>query len=122
MSSSNITRLEYLACGAAIGGVLAFAGASLMITSETLALGPTLEPLGGLSFLFQNVIMLRYVEIGSELRRAMSILKMRDSAHAKGLIQFDIDHDGPQVMSQLDGVTGALGWSALHADVPHRTT
>ncbi|MDA0158635.1 AAA family ATPase [Solirubrobacter ginsenosidimutans] len=97
------------------------AGASLMITSETLALGPTLEPLGGLSFLFQNVIMLRYVEIGSELRRAMSILKMRDSAHAKGLIQFDIDGDGPRIMTQLEGVTGALGWSALHADVPART-
>jgi circadian clock protein KaiC len=96
------------------------AGASLMITSETLALGPTLEPLGGLSFLFQNVIMLRYVEIGSELRRAMSILKMRDSEHAKGLIQFDIDADGPRIMSQLEGVTGALGWSALHADVPER--
>jgi circadian clock protein KaiC len=94
------------------------AGASLMITSETLALGPTLEPLGGLSFLFQNVIMLRYVEIGSELRRAMSILKMRDSAHAKGLIQFDIDAHGPRIMSHLTGVTGALGWSALHADVP----
>ena len=94
------------------------AGASLMITSETLALGPTLEPLGGLSFLFQNVIMLRYVEIGSELRRALSILKMRDSAHAKGVIQFDIDDNGPRVMTQLDGVTGALGWSALHANVP----
>jgi circadian clock protein KaiC len=97
------------------------AGASLMITSETLALGPTLEPLGGLSFLFQNVIMLRYVEIGSELRRALSILKMRDSAHAKGLVQFDIDGDGPLIMTQLEGVTGALGWSALHADVPSRT-
>jgi circadian clock protein KaiC len=98
------------------------AGASLMITSETLALGPTLEPLGGLSFLFQNVIMLRYVEIGSELRRALTILKMRDSAHVKGLIQFDIDEDGPRVLTQLDGVTGALGWSALHADIPVRST
>jgi circadian clock protein KaiC len=92
------------------------AGASLLITSETLALGPTLEPLGGLSFLFQNVIMLRYVEIGSELRRALSILKMRDSDHAKGLVQFDIDDHGPRIMDQLQGVTGALGWSALHAD------
>jgi len=94
------------------------AGASLMITSETLALGPTLEPLGGLSFLFQNVIMLRYVELGSELRRAVSILKMRDSTHFKGLMQFDIDDDGPRIMTELEGVTGALGWSALHADVP----
>jgi circadian clock protein KaiC len=97
------------------------AGASLMITSETLALGPTLEPLGGLSFLFQNVIMLRYVEIGSELRRSLSILKMRDSAHAKGLVQFEIDADGPRIMTPLDGVTGALGWSALHAEVPAET-
>jgi circadian clock protein KaiC len=95
-------------------------GASLLITSETLALGPTLEPLGGLSFLFQNVIMLRYVEIGSELRRALSILKMRDSDHAKGLIQFEIDDGGPKILEPLPGVTGALGWSALHAEGPAR--
>jgi circadian clock protein KaiC len=106
------------ACCRVLTSIVSAAGASLMITSETLALGPTLEPLGGLSFLFQNVIMLRYVEIGSELRRSLSILKMRDSAHAKGLIQFDIDGDGPHILTQLDGVTGALGWSALHADVP----
>jgi circadian clock protein KaiC len=99
-------------------GLVRAAGASMLITSETNVLGPNVEPLGGLSFLFHNVIMLRYVEIGSELRRALNVLKMRDSNHAKGLVQFDIDSHGPNVLGKLEGVTGVLGWSALHAENP----
>jgi len=37
MSSSNLTRLEYLACGAAIGGVLVFAGASPASAADSVA-------------------------------------------------------------------------------------
>jgi circadian clock protein KaiC len=99
-------------------GLVRAAGAALLITSETQVLGPNLEPLGGLSFLFQNVIMLRYVELQSELRRAVNVLKMRDSNHAKGLVQFDIMSDGPRIMDRLEGVTGVLGWTALHVDAP----
>src|ERR1700682_4548445 len=40
-------------------GWIRAAGASVMITSETTTLGPMTEPIGGLSFLFHNVIMLR---------------------------------------------------------------
>ena len=97
------------------------AGASVIITSETSTLGPTLEPLGGLSFLFQNVLLLRYVELGSELRRALNVLKMRDSNHAKGLVQFEIDEEGFKLLGKLEGMSGVLGWSALREDepVPH---
>ena len=89
------------------------AGASVVVTSETTALGPEAEPIGGLSFLFHNVLFLRYIEIKSESRRALSILKMRDSDHAKGVYQFEIDEHGFTVMDKLEDVTGVLGWSAL---------
>lgn len=89
------------------------AGASVIVTSETTALGPEAEPVGGLSFLFHNVLFLRYIEIESESRRALSILKMRDSDHVKGVYQFEIDEHGLRVMDKLERVTGVLGWSAL---------
>jgi circadian clock protein KaiC len=103
-----------------LSGLVRATGASLMVTSETNVMGPILEPLGGLSFLFHNVVLLRYVELESEMRRALNVLKMRDSSHAKGLVQFDIDEHGPKIVGKLEGLTGVLGWTALHADAPLR--
>ena len=91
------------------------AGASVLITSETTTLGPELEATGGLSFLFQNVLLLRYIEIESEIRRAVAVIKMRDSSHVKSLVRFEIDDTGFRVMEKLENITGILGWSALRA-------
>ena len=89
-----------------------------MVTSETGVMGNILEPVGGLSFLFNNIVLLRYVELESEMRRALSILKMRGSQHAKDLVQFEIGKQGPVILGKLDGLTGVLGWTALHAEAP----
>ncbi len=94
-------------------GFIRSGGASALVTSETTALGPEAEPIGGLSFLFNNVLLLRYIEMESETRRALSILKMRDSSHAKGVFQFEVDDHGFQVLEKLEGLTGVLGWSVL---------
>jgi len=96
-------------------GWIRAAGASVLITSETTTLGPMTEPIGGLSFLFHNVIMLRYLEIGSELRRAINIIKMRTSNHDKGVFEYVIDKHGLTIKDRLEGVTGVLGWSALRS-------
>jgi circadian clock protein KaiC len=89
------------------------AGATSVVTSEIATLGPMVEPLGGLGFLFHNVVLLRYIEIESELRRAVAVLKMRDSDHEAGLREFEIGPRGPMVGAKLEGLTGVLGWSAL---------
>ena len=94
-------------------GFIRAGGASVVVTSETTALGPEAEPVAGLSFLFNNVLLLRYLEMESETRRALSVLKMRDSNHEKGVYQFEVDEQGFQVMDKLEGLTGVLGWSAL---------
>jgi circadian clock protein KaiC len=80
--------------------------------AETTTLGPVTEPLGGLSFLFHNLVLLRYIELESEIRRALSVVKMRDSSHAKDLRQFEVDERGFTVLGKLE-VDGNLGWSAL---------
>ena len=94
-------------------GFMRAAGATSLITSEVATLGPLTEPLIGLSYLFHNVILLRYLEIDSELHRAISVLKMRDSDHEKGVRGFDIGAEGVTVGEKLTGLTGVLGWSAL---------
>jgi hypothetical protein len=51
----------------------------------------------------------------SELARGLSILKMRQSEHDKGLLGFTIDEHGIAFGAHLDDVSGLLGWSALSA-------
>jgi len=104
---------RFAAYARSLVGFIGAAGASLVITSETTTLGPMTEPVGGLSFLFHNVILLRYIEIGAEIGRALNIIKMRNSGHEKGLFQYQIDGRGLEVMDQLEQITGSLGWSAL---------
>jgi len=96
-------------------GSLRHGGVSVLTTSETSSLGPTTELIGGLSFLYHNVVLLRYIEQDSEVGRAVAIVKMRDSDHEKGLWAFTITGDGFVVRDKVEGVTGLLGWSALRA-------
>jgi len=99
----------------ALGGFVRAAGGTTIFTNEMAALGGGSD-LGGLSFIFNNVFFLRYVEIESELQRGLNVLKMRQSEHAKGLISFTIDGDGIAFGERIDGVSGMLGWSVLRGD------
>jgi circadian clock protein KaiC len=99
----------------ALGGFVRAAGGTTIFTNEMAALGRGSD-LGGLSFIFNNVMFLRYVEIESQLRRGLNILKMRQSDHEKGLLEFTIDENGLAFTDRLQGVSGLLGWSALRGD------
>jgi circadian clock protein KaiC len=99
----------------ALGGFVRAAGGTTLFTNEMAALGHGAD-LGGLSFIFNNVFFLRYVEIESELRRGLNVLKMRQSDHEKGLISFGIGADGITFGDRIAGLSGMLGWSALRID------
>ena len=100
----------------ALAGFIRGGGASAVITSDTPSTSFVVDPLSGLSFLFHNIVLLRYVEIGSETGRSISIFKMRGSNHAKGVWQCEVGEHGLSVTTQLTGVSGALGWSPLSAE------
>lgn len=100
----------------ALTGFIGAGGASALITSDTPTTSTIVDPLAGLSFLFHNIVLLRYIEIESETRRSLSIFKMRGSDHAKGVWQCEVGENGLSVQEQLIGVSGALGWSALSVD------
>jgi circadian clock protein KaiC len=96
----------------ALGGFVRAAGGTTIFTNEMVALGHGAD-LGGLSFIFNNVFFLRYVEVESELRRGLNVLKMRQSEHHKGLLEFTIDANGLALGDRIEGLSGLLGWSAL---------
>jgi len=96
----------------ALGGFVRAAGGTTIFTNEMAALGSG-NDLGGLSFIFNNVFFMRYIEIESTLRRGLSVLKMRQSEHENALLEFTIGKSGLEFGEPFTGVTGMLGWSAL---------
>ena len=99
-------------------GIVRSHGASLIITSETNGLGANLEAVGGLSFLFQNVIVLRYLEVDYELRRTLSILKMRDSDHSKSTVEYDIESTGFTMLQSIKDIAGTFTDVETHPRLP----
>lgn len=90
-------------------GMLRAAGATTVITSETTAFfGPSFELARGLSFIMDNAILLRYTELESEIRRALAVVKMRDSDHVKSLVEFEIGGRGVEIKQKFAGVAGVL--------------
>jgi len=99
-------------------GLVRAAGSSLLVTSETSAHGLAANAMDGLLFLFDNIIELRYIEDGSRVGRAVHVAKMRSSWHEMTLNSVSITDRGIVVGSELEGVTGRLGWSVLRTDGP----
>jgi circadian clock protein KaiC len=84
-------------------------GATPVVTSETSAFfGPAFELASGLSYIADNIVLLRYTEIESEIRRALVVVKMRDSDHTKSLVEFEITNKGAVVKGKFAGVSGVL--------------
>ena len=63
---------------------------------------------GGLSFLVDAIILMRYVEIDSAMQRAILVLKMRGSAHAKEIRRYVIQPGGLRVLDAFEGREGLL--------------
>ncbi len=47
-----------------------------------------------ISFLADDIIRLRYLDLAGELTRIMAVIKMRNSAHKKDIVEFDITRAG----------------------------
>jgi circadian clock protein KaiC len=62
----------------------------------------------GISFLSDDVIRLRYVEIAGELRNVLMVVKMRGGKHSKEIREYEITSDGLHVGDRLTGYTGLI--------------
>jgi len=61
-----------------------------------------------ISYLADNVVILRYLEVDSELQKAVGVLKKRASDFERTLRAFEITADGIEVGDRLTGLRGIL--------------
>ncbi len=66
---------------------------SLLLAEEARAEQQRAER-GGLSFVVDSIILLRYVEVESAIQRAVAVMKMRGSDHVKEIRRYDIGQGG----------------------------
>lgn len=84
-------------------------GVTSLFTSEIRPLhGPFEITNHGISFVVDNVILMRYVEMESEMRRAMHIIKMKGSQHDKEIREFTITSKGIEVETKFVGRNGLM--------------
>ena len=63
----------------------------------------------GTAFLTDAIIVQRYIEVESRLRRLMAVVKVRGSAHSDELREYIIDENGLQIGEMLVEQEGLLG-------------
>ena len=61
-----------------------------------------------ISFLADNLILQRYVEMEGQLRRVIAILKMRGSAHDTHLRLYEVTDQGLRIGASLEQYRGIL--------------
>ncbi len=67
-----------------------------------------------ISTLTDSIILLRYVEMFGEMKRGLTVLKMRGSAHDKAIREFSIDRGGMTMGKAFVNVTGILSGAPVH--------
>ena len=104
---------------------LANEGVSVLMTSELedrytdLRFSPY-----GTAFMTDSIIVQRYIEVESRLRRVLAVVKVRGSWHSDELREYSIDSDGIHVGTMLPDQEGLLGGRPSRKDVagPLRVT
>jgi len=90
-------------------------GITSMLLGEEARAGYRRAFQGGLSFIVDAIVLLRYVEIESAMQRAITVLKMRGSDHAKEIRRYEIGHGGLTILEAFKGREGLL------SGMTHRT-
>ena len=90
-------------------GALTRTGVTIVSTVELvesfteLALSPY-----AISFLSDDIIRLRYVEIDGQLRKVLMVVKMRGGDHSKDIVEYDVTSKGLRLGERLTGYHGLI--------------
>ncbi len=68
-----------------------------------------------ISSVTDSIILLRYVEVFGEMRRGITVLKMRGSQHDRNIREYVIDAHGMHVGEPFRGVSGILSGNFTHS-------
>jgi circadian clock protein KaiC len=63
----------------------------------------------GTAFMTDAIVVQRYIEVDSRLRRVLAVVKVRDSGHSDQLREYRIDNDGIHIGTMLADQEGLLG-------------
>ena len=100
--------------------VLAGEGVTVLMTSELEDRYTDLRfsPYGS-AFLTDAIIVQRYIEVESHLKRVTAVVKLRGSAHSNELRLYEITNDGILIGEPVRDHEGLLGGSPRKASVPY---
>lgn len=78
-------------------------GATTVITAEArqLLVRDVDVPISGISAVVENILVMRHLEIGSEVVRALTIVKTRDRPHGRRLARFTIGAGGIEMAGEV---------------------
>jgi circadian clock protein KaiC len=68
-----------------------------------------------ISSVTDSIILLRYVEVFGEMRRGVTVLKMRGSQHDRNIREYFIDSQGMHVGEPFRGISGILSGHFRHS-------
>jgi len=83
---------------------------SILTRESPVLLGGEAEE-NAIAYVVDSYIMLRYVEIASAIQKALLVLKLRGSDHAKDIRQFEITEQGIEIMDRFQGQEGIMSGS-----------
>jgi circadian clock protein KaiC len=84
---------------------------SILTRESPVLLGGDEAKENSIAFIVDSYILLRYVEIESAIRKALLVLKVRGSDHAKDIRQYEIGPQGIDIMSRFEGREGIMSGS-----------
>lgn len=88
--------------------------AGLLTATTTSLMGGTSVTEGHISTITDSILLLRYVELLGEMRRGLTVLKMRGSMHDKDIREFSIDGAGMHIGRPFRDVSGILSGHIVH--------
>ncbi len=88
--------------------------AGLLTSTTASLLGGTSVTEAHISTITDTIILLRYVEVFGEMRRGITVLKMRGSMHEKTIREFTIGPEGMRVKETFSNVSGILSGTPIH--------
>ena len=88
--------------------------AGLFTSTTPTLLGGSSVTESHISTITDAIILLRYVEMFGEMRRGITVLKMRGSMHDKNIREFTIDQQGMHIGKPFRNVSGILSGQPQH--------
>ena len=94
-------------------------GVSAMLTTSSAMLSVTESATEiHISTMTDTIILLRYIEISSEMRRGVTVLKMRGARHERAIREYTIDGTGMKIGTAFRNIHGILGGSPTYMFTP----